>query len=202
MAYNELPPHDLLLKLLDYNPATGLFVWKPRTADMFRKGLRKAETVCLAWNIRFADRPAFFSLNSSGHLTGTIDGQFYLAHRIAWKMVHGDDPAHQIDHINGDPTDNRICNLRSVESIDNSRNRGLSVNNKTGVIGVCWSSHSRKWMAQISDNWNVIHLGGFDDFEHAVIARKAAEKALGFHRGHGKRDGTNRIRSAKTEAIT
>ena len=93
-----------------------------------------------------------------------------------------------IDHINGDPFDNRIDNLRLVTQRENSMNRRLSCNNKSGVIGVHYYSSRKQWQAQITSEGKKINLGRFDNFDDAVKVRKDAEIKYGFHENHG-RDG-------------
>ncbi|EBH9641868.1 hypothetical protein ETB87_10345 [Salmonella enterica subsp. enterica serovar Cerro] len=60
--------------------------------------------------------------------------RWFKVHRIIWDMFNPNDllkPGEQIDHINHILYDNRLCNLRKVDSIGNHRNMSLSVNNKT-----------------------------------------------------------------------
>jgi len=80
-----------------------------------------------------------------------------------------------IDHINGDRLDNRKKNLRHCTHLENSRNRVLSKNNKSGIIGVHWNKKSKKWQAQIGLNFETKNLGYYEKKEDAVIARKKAE---------------------------
>ncbi len=101
-------------------------------------------------------------------------------------MVHDEWPRDQIDHINGVRTDNRIGNLRSVTSRENSRNLKLPTNNTSGRIGVMWSGRDSKWLAVIQVDGGKKHLGYFDNFEDASNARKAAELKYDFHENHGR----------------
>ena len=110
-----------------------------------------------------------------------VDRKKYLAHRIAWKLLYGEDPE-EIDHINGNRSDNRITNLRSVSRLENMRNRKRASHNTSGVTGVCWYKNRSKWRAYISEEL----LGDFDKFEDAVAARKQAEKEYGYHPNHGR----------------
>lgn len=75
-----------------------------------------------------------------------------------------------VDHINGNPLDNRRSNLRLASVAENSRNHGISKRNTSGVRGVSWHKGKRKWAAAIT-----IHLGYFDNLEDAQIARERAE---------------------------
>jgi len=66
-----------------------------------------------------------------------LNKKSYCVHRIIWFMVHGySDTTKVIDHLNGDPSDNRIQNLSLKTIQENSQNRFKSKNNKTGVNGV------------------------------------------------------------------
>ena len=98
-------------------------------------------------------------------------------HRVVWKIVTGQDP-NVIDHINGDGTDNRWENLRSVTIAQNTLNRSLSSNNRSGVSGVC--SVDGRWRATIRGGRNKIILGEYKTFEEAVAARKIAEEKYGY----------------------
>jgi hypothetical protein len=83
------------------------------------------------------------------------------------------EPAGEVDHINGDSLDNRVRNLRCCTRQQNGVNRGLQSNNTSGHIGVYQSGN--KWHAQITAGRKKIYLGGFDNKEDAIAARMAAE---------------------------
>lgn len=80
-----------------------------------------------------------------------------------------------VDHINGNKLDNRKSNLRVCTKRQNSYNRKLSKNNKTGLKGV--SPDRNKFRAVIYWNYKRIHLGMFDSPADAAAAydRKALE---------------------------
>lgn len=82
----------------------------------------------------------------------------------------------QIDHINHNRFDNRKNNLRICTPSQNCMNKSLRPDNTTGVPGVYWYKPSNQWVAKICANKNEIHLGYFDIFEDAVLARKQAEE--------------------------
>jgi hypothetical protein len=187
MAAKALPSQELLLQLLRYEPETGKLFWRERTPDMFRSNRKEpAEISCRKWNTKNAGRPAFNFLHPTGYFVGKMGGTGYRAHRLIWKMVYGSDPD-VIDHVNGDPQDNRIENLRSVAHTKNCQNSKLSTANKSGVPGVFWFEQSSRWHVYINGDGKRVHVGCFRDFTSAVSARKKAELDYGYHANHGKR---------------
>ena len=181
-----LPPQEYLRKILDYAPETGLLSWRERTQEMFSSGGNGAEVNCKNWNAQFANKQAFKNLHPDGYKQGHIKRKKYLAHRVIWKLVTGVDPE-QVDHINGNPADNRWINLRDVTQAENHRNKAVHKNNTSGKVGVCWYKRDNKWGARIKVKGAFIHLGSFDSFEDACAAREAAEIKYGFHKNHGRR---------------
>lgn len=104
-----------------------------------------------------------------------VNNAAYLAHRVIYLMHHGFLPEF-VDHINGDPRDNRIENLRAASRSDNNRNRRTNGNNKAGVKGVHWDAPRKKWKAQISFNGRQRYLGLFDSLEDAAAAVRAVRE--------------------------
>ena len=79
------------------------------------------------------------------------------------------------DHINRNPLDNRKENLRKVTRTENNRNRTISKNNKSGVVGVLWNSRNNNWRVRIMVNKKSIEIGQFLNKEDAIKARLEAE---------------------------
>lgn len=176
---------SVLRSVIDYNPDTGAMTWRARPSSMFVAGRYSAERAAKTWNAKCAGKPALASPTANGYLHGAINDISCLAHRVAWKIVTGTDPD-DVDHINGDRTDNRFANLRDCSRSDNMRNRGLSRNNKSGTHGVWQEAKTGKWCAQIEHDGLVSDLGRHDTYDEARLARKAAERSLGFHPNHGR----------------
>lgn len=103
------------------------------------------------------------------------------AHRVAWMFVHGilsnDD---QIDHINGDRADNRICNLRRVDSSTNNENaRKCRARNKEGLLGVHKDNKTGRYVAQIQVRGRKIRIGRhYESPEAAHAAYITAKRQL------------------------
>ncbi|MDB6454707.1 HNH endonuclease [Falsirhodobacter sp. 20TX0035] len=178
MAAKELPSPEVLRQLLDYNPDTGRFVWKRRGIEWFTVGRFSAEWSMEKWNTRYAGQEAFASVDNLGYRQGTVQYVKLRAHRVAWAMHFGVWPTGVIDHINGDETDNRICNLRQASTSENGMNRGAQINSTSGVKGVCFDKNRGKWMASICRGSKRTNLGRFETMEAAQAAYNRAAAAL------------------------
>ena len=91
-----------------------------------------------------------------------------FAHHLAWYIVHGE-IVDCLDHINGDRSDNRICNLRSINNQQNCFNQ-------TKGKGYSWFKRDNNWRAYINLNRKFIHLGYFNTEEDARNAYLKAKK--------------------------
>lgn len=77
----------------------------------------------------------FGKKEKTGYMRMPINYDMFSVHRVIWKWHNGSEPEF-IDHINGNRSDNRIENLRSVTKVENAANRTLSKNNTSGFFGV------------------------------------------------------------------
>lgn len=111
--------------------------------------------------------------DSHGYLVGYRNGDYLTLHRVIMDC----DEHMKVDRKGGFATihDNRKQNLRIATSSQNSMNRKLQSNNKSGATGVNWDKTQNKWRVQIGINGKRKHLGMFDNFDDAVKARKEAE---------------------------
>jgi len=174
-----LPPRDYLQRIFEYQSETGFLIWKPRPESDFSGKTFTAQRISRSWNVKHAGKFAFRK-EKTGYIRGKLDGRLYLAHRIIWKIVVGTEP-HELDHINGDRSDNRIENLRPVDRRDNMRNSGLRSNNTSGCTGVYWYPKYGCWVAKIGcQRSGPAHIGYFPTFDEAKAAREAAERTLGY----------------------
>jgi hypothetical protein len=173
ITLRELPSADKVRERLDYDPETGIFLWKWR------------DDVPIYVNSRRAGKVA--GADSKGYRQIKIGGSLHRAHRLAWLIVTGEWPTADIDHINGDPSDNRISNLRVVTHAENQRNKAIGLNNTSGVMGVDWIKARGKWRARVKVAGRNIHIGYFSDIADAIAARLAAEITYGYHENHGRK---------------
>lgn len=152
---------------LDYNPATGVMRWlKDISCAHIKKGAIAG------------------TLDGAGYISIGVSGKKMRAHRVAWFKTYGYWPKFEVDHINGNRSDNRIANLREATRRQNGRNCAKPVTNKSGVKGVCWDANRNKWLAQIKFNGRPVHIGRFSLISDAEKAYTATSRSLfgEFHR--------------------
>lgn len=102
----------------------------------------------------------------NGYVIVRVDNEYHLAHRLVFLMHKGVLPPN-IDHINRNPSDNRIENLREATLTQNQGNRKQDHRNKSGFRGVVWNKRLSKWQSQIGINGRSKYLGLFDTAEEA-----------------------------------
>lgn len=152
---------DRLRELLHYDPLTGEF-----SRLVALRGGRLGPVVS----------PPF----KNGYRYINVDGHRYLSHRIAWLYVHGKLPDNDIDHINCNRADNRFSNLRDVARFVNNQNRrrARADNMSSGLTGVTWHAHSRKWRARITLHGREYRLGLYTSPGDAYDAYIKAKRRL------------------------
>jgi hypothetical protein len=179
---------EIARELLTYNPDTGKLFWKERPAKYFKNP--KNPNYTKSWNTQWAGKEALTAITHRksgqiGRLDGHVLNKKYAAHRIAWLIYYGEWPKNEIDHINQDPTDNRIENLRDVTHAENNKNRTLQNNSTTGYSGVSFYKRDGRYRAEISINNITKHLGYYDTVEEAAAVRAVASINYNFHPNHG-----------------
>ena len=130
-------------------------------------------------NTRFAGKIAG-NVGVNGYREVRLLGRLHKAHRILWEMAHGPIPkGYGIDHIDGNPGNNRLLNLRLANQSENNRNTGKPSHNTSGIKGVCFDKIQGKWMARIQHQGRTINLGRFQTKGLAAVAR--AKAAIRYH---------------------
>ena len=147
-----------LRSLLHYDPSTGVFTWKVAPTKSVKPGSVAG------------------SKHGDGYIQMKVATKSCMAHRLAWFYIYGVWPREQIDHINGDRADNRLCNLREATNAENSQNIKARTNNTTGYLGV--TLYKSKYKAQIKVEGTNVHLGYYATPEQAHQAYLAAKAKL------------------------
>lgn len=138
-----------LLDNLVYDADTGNFTWKKQNGP------------------KIAGQPAGYP-HGEGYVCVGFRGETHLAHRLAWLYMTGRWPANDVDHVNGDRSDNRWENLREATRSENLRNQKVRTNSKSGYKGITWDAERRKWLVQVDHKY----VGRFACLEDAVEASK------------------------------
>lgn len=162
------PSQDLLQERFNYNAETGSFSWKKlyRRNDLIGKECNTINT-------------------KQGHYSACVGRVSFAVHRLIYKYMTGNEPD-IIDHINGNPQDNRWVNLRSVTHHENMKNMSLPKSNKSGFMGVRYRKDHNRWQSSVNHKGKTIHLGYYETKEEGLAARKAANIILGFTSRHGE----------------
>lgn len=165
---NEEPTREDFIKALDYNPDTGVFTWKPRTAD---DGPHYK-----TFNTVWAGKVAGFPRSENDYLIIGFRRRSFYAHRIAWLITYGEWPS-LVDHANGIRDDNRISNLRLASFEQNCWNTPKNRNNTSGYKGVT-KTGSGKWQAKVCYRGKTYCFGSYETPEQAHKVREREAKRL------------------------
>lgn len=155
-------PIEEFRERVTYNSETGEFTWLlPRKNAVQVKIGEKAGGPC-----------------GKGYDLIGLGGIRYAAHRVAWAMHYGVQPAGEIDHINGNRRDNRIINLRCATRVQNLAN--APSRNKYGHKGIRFDARRQtlQWWAVCQVNRQKIYLGRFETAEEASLAYEVATEKL------------------------
>lgn len=147
---------ERLREVLDYNPDTGIFIWK----------------IWVSFGIKIGTVAG--GKNKSGYIKIVINGKAYVAHRLAWFYYYGEWPKTDLDHKDRNKSNNILSNLREATKRQNNLNTCYR-RKDGGDIGVYYRADRGKWRARIKVNGKYISLGCFDTEEEALYFRKQAE---------------------------
>jgi len=186
MASQDVYTPSILRQLLDYDPETGVLVWRERPPELFNGHSASRAT---SWNKRYAGREAFPVNPSRGYRSSTIFCRRVMAHRVAWCHFHNSaiPDGRYVDHINGNRSDNRIENLRLASASENQANTEEPIGHIRGAV---FHKATGKWQCSIR-----IHLGTFDTAEGASEAYESAASLLNgkFYLPNGRRARVQRV---------
>ena len=152
--------HKRLLELVEYNPDSGDILSRIDRGSRCKKG------------------KVLGTKNATGHIVLQLDKRMYLAHRLAWFYCFKEWPIGIIDHIDRDPSNNRLDNLREATKATNNYNSKLYNTNTTGIKGAFFDCRRNKYYSQIVFNGKKTWLGYFNTSEEAGSAYAVAAKNL------------------------
>lgn len=148
-----------LKKHLKYDPDTGCFTW-------------------ISGKAKDIGQIAGTTATRGGYRKICLNYQRYSAHHLVWLYAYGQLPKSRLDHVDGNPDNNRIENLREANPSQNRMNVRLGRNNTSGVKGVSWSATKQKWWVQVWAYGVMHNIGYFADLKDAAEARERAAKRL------------------------
>lgn len=159
----KIESQEELKKIMFYDQKTGNFYWRISPSSKI-----------LPWaKVGTFDKNKYVCIVYKRHS--------YKAHRLAWLYVHGKWPNGEIDHINNNPSDNAITNLRDVSRKQNEENKPVHRDNISGFKGVTFDKRRKNWFARIMHNGKQHHLGSFCSPQKAHEAYKFAAINLHTH---------------------
>ena len=166
MSY--LPTIERLKKVFEYKD--GILYWKVKPHPM-------------AFRVKAGDIAD--NIKSNGYKSVFVDGKAYPSHRIVYKIFNGNFDGF-IDHIDGNPSNNKIENLRIATAQENQRNAKLRKDNTSGVKGVSFDKSKGTWRVRLQINKKPKIFGNFKDLEFAeLVAMEARDKYHGKFANHG-----------------
>lgn len=149
--------------IMTYEAGTGLLRWAIKASKYS--------------NIKPGD--VFGARKPRGYWGGSVLGRSYASHRLVWLHVHGDWPRGEIDHIDGNPGNNRADNLRDVCRVVNAQNQRRAMStNMAGLIGAHWDGSIGKYRPRIKANGRYQYLGVYSTAEESHQAYVAAKRRL------------------------
>ncbi len=152
---------DYIRSILSYDRETGTFHWKQFRSANAQKGQ-------LAGCVK-----------SNGRRVIRILGRLEFCNRLAWIYETGQQPKGEIDHIDGNPSNDAFSNLRDVTHSQNLQNlKRPKSNNKLGILGVHFQKDRGKYLAQIKLDGRNFHLGRFESAADAEKAYKEAKISM------------------------
>lgn len=164
-----------------FDAALGELIWKTRPVEFF-----KDESYQRRWNDRYAGKIAGAvnpGANAYQRKEVAINGNRFKVHRIVYEMAVGPiKDGYSIDHIDGNPLNNRVENLRQVLHSENHRNRKIQSNNKTGYSGIRF--RSGRYTARAKMNGVEKSLGSYETLQQALRARYSYLSQFGFTERH------------------
>lgn len=161
-----MPPLEILNEKFELDAGRGVLICK--------------QDICQHKAGRVAGTPL-----KEGHLLTGINGKRYLVHRVIYYMATGLDPLGMVvDHINGNPADNRPSNLRAISAQQNTQSRHKNrSDNISGESNVSWDSHWQRWKVSVGKNGKRVQRKFVSKDEAVACARQLRADVFGEYAG-------------------
>lgn len=143
-----LPTVERVREVFRYDPETGIFTRKYKTKECVVGYPRK----------------------KGGYVLIGLDYDLHLAHRLAWLYMTGKWPLECVDHIDGDPSNNRWSNLRAATQSQNMANARKPTHNTSGLKGASFCKDTGRWRALVTKEGRHYCFGRHDTPEQAHAA--------------------------------
>ena len=128
-------------------------------------------------NAKAGDRAG--TISKRGNRDVSVDGKTMKEHRVIFLMLKGYLPV-EVDHVDGNPLNNSIDNLRSCSSSENKYNTSKRSDNTSGLKGVSWNTNTNSWRAKLFAEGKQIEIGSFKTiFEAACNIIPARQQSHG-----------------------
>ena len=144
---NEILTQEKLIEIFEYKD--GHLYWKKKIAK----------------NIIVGSKAGWIS--GAGNYDLMYQNKTYKVHRLIFALHHGYFPK-IIDHIDGNPLNNKINNLREATHSQNLQNSKLRKDNKSGEKGVIWDKKYKKWRVSCVLNKKQYHGGYYKNLTEAI----------------------------------
>lgn len=170
--FNSLPDQKYLQECFRYDKKSGVLIWRKRPSCHFHGDWRLECVFRSRYEGKIAGCP-----DPSGYVKINLDAAKYLGHRLAYHLLRGGlKDGEFIDHIDGNPHNNRIENLRKCAHAENIMNQA----HRTAAMtkNVSWSSVEKKYRVEVKAYSKRHYIGSFATLSAAKAAAHAARKKI------------------------
>lgn len=152
--------HKHVKECFHYEPSSGKLTWKISKARCVKIGQEAG------W------------MRSDGYRQVEVDGTKFLVHRLIYFFIEGKFPPKEIDHIDGNKSNNRWNNIRACSRSENMSNAGPRRNNKLGIRGVYYDPKRRRYITRIRKGCTKKYIGSFKTKEEAARAYQEEQSKI------------------------
>jgi hypothetical protein len=147
---------ELVLEYLEYNKEKGEFTWIKSPARCIKVGDRAGTT------------------NKLGYSTLVLKGSFICVHRLVWFMEYGVFPSKNLDHIDRNPRNNTITNLREADQSQNNCNTVMRDGNTSGYKNITIKKGNKQYARYFAE----VAFKGVRKVKSITLNSKRTEEAI------------------------